>query len=60
MDVMQKIEEAAMLLREAALYLQEESDLILLEYEIKIKPQRPAATVLIDITDPGENLPPSK
>ena len=60
MGVMQKIEKAAMLLREAACEL-EETDLIKLDYEIKIKPIPPPLDYLnFCRTNPGENLSPSK
>ena len=58
MDVFQKIKEASKILRDVSLYL-DDSDLIELEFEIKIKPQRLLSKV-IGNEEVGENLPPSK
>jgi len=44
MDVMESIEEAAKLLREAAWYLNEKG-VLQLDFEITIKAQRPTSTV---------------
>jgi len=61
MNVLLKIEKAAKLLREAALFLKTESDVIELDYEIKIRPQRPRPCLGQNFaTEPGKNPPPSK
>ena len=62
MDALKKIEEAAWLLREAALEF-EKTDILKLDYEIKIKPMTPFAEdnqKYFCVTSPGEKLPPSK
>jgi len=51
-DVMENIEEAAKLLREAAWYLNEEG-VLEMDFEIGIKAQRPTSTVTLN-TEPGE------
>ena len=58
MAVLEKIEEAARLLKVAAEEL-EKSTILELSYKITIKPQRSTST-LIPTTDPGENFPPLK
>ena len=56
--ILQNIEEAARLLKEAARQLDEEG-LLEMDFEIRIIAQ-PFRSTIISTTDPGENLPPSK
>jgi len=56
MDILEKIQEAARLLKEAARQL-EEGKLLELDFEIRIKAQLPTATLNTEL---GENTPPSK
>ena len=58
MDILQKIEDAAHLLNEAAEQL-ERGRLLELDFEIRIKAQMPSVEHFC-ITKPGENPPPSK
>ena len=57
-SILQNIEDAARLLRDSARRLEDEGFLEL-DFEIRIRPQRPTATVTLN-TEPGENIPPSK
>jgi len=58
MDILQNIEEATRLLKEAARQL-EERGVLELDFEIKIKAQLPTVEYGL-ITEPGENISPSK
>jgi len=55
-NVIEKLNEAAKLISEAACQLEKETSLEL-EFDIRIKPQRPTATLIVK-TEPGENTPP--
>jgi len=57
--IIQKLDEATRLIRDAANQLKEESCLEL-SFKITIKAQRSVAFMVSGTTDPGENLPPSK
>jgi len=56
MNIIEKLNEAATLIREAAQELEQES-LLELDFEIRIKPQRPTVTLSLK-TELGENAPP--